>query len=154
MLQRAWKRTTRPQPLFVTPKSDIFPFIWTRWSHLNGSVLLGFKVSVWGVGLDICCRCSVGNTDATPEMVDSFPHRREKNRQRSEVKSPHVSWSDMQPKFKFPNIWRPFKTKLHKTKWGDKIPPLGTQVKVIKITLLPLQIQYSYNKLAEDYTVK
>ncbi len=34
------------------------------------------------------------------------------------------------------------------------MPPLGAQVKVIKITLLLLQIQWSYNKLAEDYAVK
>lgn len=145
MLQRAGKRNTRPQSLFVMQKSSISPFIWTRWSHLNSPALLGFKVSVWGLRLDTCCRCSVRNTDATPEMVNPFhtgERKKKKTRQRSKVKSLHVStWSDMQPKFKFPNIWRPFKTKLHKTKWGDKIPPLGTQVKVIKITLLPLQIQ-------------
>lgn len=61
-------------PLFVMQKSSSFPFIWTRWSRLKSPALLGFKVSVWGLRLDTCCRCSVGNTDATPEMVEPFPY--------------------------------------------------------------------------------
>lgn len=36
-----------------------------------------FKVSVWGVRLDVCCRCSVGKTDARPATVKLLPYGKE-----------------------------------------------------------------------------
>lgn len=45
----------------------------------------GFKVSVWDVGLDACCRCSVRKTDARPAMVKLLPYRREMDGKGSKV---------------------------------------------------------------------
>lgn len=141
MLQRTSKHNTCPQSLLLKQKSDIFPFIWTRWSHWNSPALLSFKVSVWGLRLYTCCRCSVGNTDATPEMVESFPYR---GWGTATAKWSHLVCLPGQTcslNSNFPTFEDLSKPNYIKTKWRDKILPLGTQVKVIKITLLALQIQ-------------